>query len=203
MIGSNGAGKSTTLNSISGIVGVRSGRVALDGEDLTRVPPHEVVKLGVVQVPEGRRIFARLTVEENLKMGGYVLSQKAEVVDGIDRAYVTFPRLKERRTQVAGTLSGGEQQMLAMGRALMAKPRMLLLDEPSMGLAPNLVEQIFDNIKKIHEDGTAILLVEQNANMALEIADRGYILQTGEIVLADKAEALRDNEDVRRAYLGA
>jgi len=202
MIGSNGAGKSTTLNSISGIVGVRSGRVALDGEDLTRVPPHEVVKLGVVQVPEGRRIFARLTVEENLKMGGYVLSQKAEVVDGIDRAYVTFPRLKERRNQVAGTLSGGEQQMLAMGRALMAKPRMLLLDEPSMGLAPNLVEQIFDNIKKIHEDGTAILLVEQNANMALEIADRGYILQTGEIVLADKAEALRDNEDVKRAYLG-
>ena len=203
MIGSNGAGKSTTLNSISGIVGVRSGRVSLDGEDLTRVPPHEVVKLGVVQVPEGRRIFARLTVEENLKMGGYVLSQKAEVVDGIDRAYVTFPRLKERRNQVAGTLSGGEQQMLAMGRALMAKPRMLLLDEPSMGLAPNLVEQIFDNIKKIHEDGTAILLVEQNANMALEIADRGYILQTGEIVLADRAEALRDNEDVRRAYLGA
>jgi branched-chain amino acid transport system ATP-binding protein len=203
MIGSNGAGKSTTLNSISGIVGVRSGRVSLDGEDLTRVPPHEVVKLGVVQVPEGRRIFARLTVEENLKMGGYVLSQKAEVVDGIDRAYVTFPRLKERRNQVAGTLSGGEQQMLAMGRALMAKPRMLLLDEPSMGLAPNLVEQIFDNIKKIHEDGTAILLVEQNANMALEIADRGYILQTGEIVLADKAEALRDNEDVKRAYLGA
>jgi branched-chain amino acid transport system ATP-binding protein len=167
------------------------------------VPPHEVVKLGVVQVPEGRRIFARLTVEENLKMGGYVLSQKAEIVDGIDRAYVTFPRLKERRKQVAGTLSGGEQQMLAMGRALMAKPRMLLLDEPSMGLAPNLVEQIFDNIKKIHEDGTAILLVEQNANMALEIADRGYILQTGEIVLADKAEALRDNEDVKRAYLGA
>jgi branched-chain amino acid transport system ATP-binding protein len=203
MIGSNGAGKSTTLNSISGIVGVRSGRVALDGEDLTRVPPHEIVKLGVVQVPEGRRIFARLTVEENLKMGGYVLSQKAEVVDGIDRAYMTFPRLKERRNQVAGTLSGGEQQMLAMGRALMAKPRMLLLDEPSMGLAPNLVEQIFDNIKKIHQDGTAILLVEQNANMALEIADRGYILQTGEIVLADKAEALRDNEDVKRAYLGA
>src|SRR6476619_2396278 len=202
MIGSNGAGKSTTLNSISGIVGVRSGRVSLDGEDLTRVPPHEVVKLGVVQVPEGRRIFARLTVEENLKMGGYVMSQTAEVVDGIDRAYVTFPRLKERRNQVAGTLSGGEQQMLAMGRALMAKPRMLLLDEPSMGLAPSLVEQIFDNIKKIHEDGTAILLVEQNANMALEIADRGYILQTGEIVLADKAEALRDNEDVKRAYLG-
>jgi len=203
MIGGNGAGKSTTLNSISGIVGARSGSVHLADEELTRVPPHEIVKLGVVQVPEGRRIFARLTVEENLKMGGYVLSQKADVIDGIDRAYMTFPRLKERRSQVAGTLSGGEQQMLAMGRALMAKPRVLLLDEPSMGLAPNLVEMIFDNIKKIHEDGTAILLVEQNANMALEIADRGYILQTGEIVLADKAEALRDNEDVKRAYLGA
>ena len=203
MIGGNGAGKSTTLNTISGIVGARSGSVHLAGEELTRVPPHEIVKLGVVQVPEGRRIFARLTVEENLKMGGYVLSQKAEVVDGIERAFTTFPRLKERRKQVAGTLSGGEQQMLAMGRALMAKPRMLLLDEPSMGLAPNLVEMIFDNIKKIHEDGTAILLVEQNANMALEVADRGYILQTGEIVLADKADALRDNEDVKRAYLGA
>ena len=203
MIGGNGAGKSTTLNTISGIVGARSGSVHLQGEELTRVPPHEIVKLGVVQVPEGRRIFSRLTVEENLKMGGYVLSQKAEVTDGIDRAYTTFPRLKERRSQVAGTLSGGEQQMLAMGRALMAKPRVLLLDEPSMGLAPNLVEQIFDNIKQIHEDGTAILLVEQNANMALEVADRGYILQTGEIVLADKADALRDNDDVRRAYLGA
>jgi branched-chain amino acid transport system ATP-binding protein len=203
MIGGNGAGKSTTLNSISGIVGARSGHVALDGEELTRVPPHEIVKLGVVQVPEGRRIFARLTVEENLKMGGYVLSQSAEVTAGIDRAFTTFPRLKERRKQVAGTLSGGEQQMLAMGRALMAKPRVLLLDEPSMGLAPNLVELIFDNIKTIHEDGTAILLVEQNANMALEIADRGYILQTGEIILADKADALRDNEDVKRAYLGA
>src|SRR4051794_21900735 len=203
MIGGNGAGKSTTLNTISGIVGARTGSVHLAGEEMTRVPPHEIVKLGVVQVPEGRRIFARLTVEENLKMGGYVLSQKSEVTDGIDRAYTTFPRLKERRRQVAGTLSGGEQQMLAMGRALMAKPRVLLLDEPSMGLAPNLVEMIFDNIKKIHEDGTAILLVEQNANMALEIADRGYILQTGEIVLADKADALRDNEDVKRAYLGA
>jgi branched-chain amino acid transport system ATP-binding protein len=203
MIGGNGAGKSTTLNTISGIVGARSGSVHLAGEELTRVPPHEIVKLGVVQVPEGRRIFARLTVEENLKMGGYVLSQKAEVADGIERAFTTFPRLKERRKQVAGTLSGGEQQMLAMGRALMAKPRMLLLDEPSMGLAPNLVEMIFDNIKTIHEDGTAILLVEQNANMALEVADRGYILQTGEIVLADSADALRDNEEVKRAYLGA
>jgi branched-chain amino acid transport system ATP-binding protein len=203
MIGGNGAGKSTTLNSISGIVGARSGHVTLDGEELTRVPPHEIVKLGVVQVPEGRRIFARLTVEENLKMGGYVLSRSGDVTAGIDRAYSTFPRLKERRKQVAGTLSGGEQQMLAMGRALMAKPRMLLLDEPSMGLAPTLVEQIFDNIRQIHEDGTAILLVEQNANMALEIADRGYILQTGEIVLSDKSEALRDNEDVKRAYLGA
>jgi branched-chain amino acid transport system ATP-binding protein len=203
LIGGNGAGKTTTLNSISGIVRAHSGSVRLDGEELTRIAPHDIVTRGVVQVPEGRRIFARLTVEENLKMGGYSLSKKEDIAGGIDHAFQMFPRLKERRKQVAGTLSGGEQQMLAMGRALMSKPRVLLLDEPSMGLAPTLVEGIFDKIKSIHEDGTAILLVEQNANMALEIAHRGYILQTGNIVLNDTAESLRDNEDVKRAYLGA
>jgi branched-chain amino acid transport system ATP-binding protein len=203
LIGGNGAGKTTTLNSISGIVRPHSGSVKLNGEELTNVAPHDIVTRGVVQVPEGRRIFARLTVEENLKMGGYSINKQEDIASGIDHAFQMFPRLKERRKQVAGTLSGGEQQMLAMGRALMSKPRILLLDEPSMGLAPTLVEGIFDKIKSIHEDGTAILLVEQNANMALEIAHRGYILQTGNIVLNDTADSLRDNEDVKRAYLGA
>jgi branched-chain amino acid transport system ATP-binding protein len=203
LIGANGAGKTTTLNTISGIVAPRSGQVLLNGEDLTRVPAHEIVTRGVVQVPEGRRTFARLTVEENLRMGGYSLKSGADVKSGVDRAFEMFPRLRERRSQVAGTLSGGEQQMLAMGRALMSRPSILLLDEPSMGLAPNLVEAIFDKIGDIHQEGTAILLVEQNANMALEVAARGYILQTGEVVLADNSAALRDNEDVKRAYLGA
>jgi branched-chain amino acid transport system ATP-binding protein len=203
LIGANGAGKTTTLNTISGIVAPRAGQVLLDGEDLLRVPAHMIVTRGVVQVPEGRRTFARLTVEENLKMGGYSLKNKADVNQGVDRAYEMFPRLRERRSQVAGTLSGGEQQMLAMGRALMSSPRLLLLDEPSMGLAPNLVDLIFDTIVRIHDEGTAILLVEQNANMALEVASRGYIIQTGTVVLADQSAALRDNEDVKRAYLGA
>ncbi len=202
LIGANGAGKSTTLNSISGIVSTRSGEVRLEGQALTHVAPHEIVHRGIVQVPEGRRTFARLTVDENLRMGGFIKS-KGEVSAGIERAYSMFPRLRERRTQIAGTLSGGEQQMLAMGRALMSEPRILLLDEPSMGLAPNLVEFIFDTIRQIHEQGTAILLVEQNANMALEVAHRGYILQTGTVVLADNSAALRDNEEVKRAYLGA
>ncbi|HYI23014.1 MAG TPA: ABC transporter ATP-binding protein [Candidatus Limnocylindrales bacterium] len=202
LIGANGAGKSTTLNSISGIVSTRSGQVRLEGNDLTHVAPHEIVHRGIVQVPEGRRTFARLTVDENLRMGGFI-KNKSEVAAGIERAYSMFPRLRERRSQIAGTLSGGEQQMLAMGRALMSEPRILLLDEPSMGLAPNLVEFIFDTIRQIHEQGTAILLVEQNANMALEVAHRGYILQTGTVVLADNSAALRDNEEVKRAYLGA
>ncbi len=202
LIGANGAGKSTTLNSISGIVSSRSGEVRLEGNVLTHVPPHEIVHRGIVQVPEGRRTFARLTVDENLRMGGFI-KNKGEVAAGIERAYSMFPRLRERRSQIAGTLSGGEQQMLAMGRALMSEPRILLLDEPSMGLAPNLVEFIFDTIRQIHGQGTAILLVEQNANMALEVAHRGYILQTGTIVLADDSAALRDNEEVKRAYLGA
>ena len=203
LIGANGAGKTTTLNSISGIVAPRSGQVTLDGEVLTHVPAHEIVTRGIVQVPEGRRTFARLTVDENLQMGGFIVRDKAKVRDGMERAYTMFPRLRERRRQVAGTLSGGEQQMLAMSRALMSEPRVLLLDEPSMGLAPNLVDSIFDTIRAIHSEGTSILLVEQNANMALEVAARGYILQTGTVVLADSSEALRDNEEVKRAYLGA
>ena len=203
LIGANGAGKTTTLNSISGIVAPRHGSVMLSGEDLTQTPAHEIVTRGVVQVPEGRRTFARLTVEENLQMGAFSVREKQKVRAGIDRAYSMFPRLKERRSQIAGTLSGGEQQMLAMSRALMSEPRVLLLDEPSMGLAPNLVDFIFDTIREIHSQGTSILLVEQNANMALEVASRGYILQTGTVVLADNSAALRDNEEVKRAYLGA
>jgi branched-chain amino acid transport system ATP-binding protein len=202
LIGANGAGKTTTLNTISGLLRPRSGSVTFDGRDLTTVPSHDVVTLGVVQVPEGRRVFARLTIEENLRMGAYSLNDKAAVQAGIERAYTMFPRLKERAGQVAGTLSGGEQQMLAMGRALMAKPRILLLDEPSMGLAPNLVELIFETIVAIHQAGTAIMLVEQNASQALSVADRGYVLQTGRIVLADSAAALAANEDVLRSYLG-
>jgi branched-chain amino acid transport system ATP-binding protein len=202
LIGANGAGKTTTLNTISGLLRPRAGSVTFDGRDLTTVPSHEVVSLGVVQVPEGRRVFARLTIEENLRMGAYSVNDKAAVAAGIERAYTMFPRLKERAGQVAGTLSGGEQQMLAMGRALMATPRILLLDEPSMGLAPNLVELIFETVVDIHRAGTAIMLVEQNASQALAIADRGYVLQTGRIVLADSAAALAANEDVRRSYLG-
>jgi branched-chain amino acid transport system ATP-binding protein len=202
LIGANGAGKTTTLNSISGIVRARTGVVRLDGEDLTRIHPHLVVNKGVVQVPEGRRTFARLTVEENLRMGGYPLSNETDVRAGIDRAFEMFPRLKDRRKQVAGTLSGGEQQMLAMGRALMTRPRILLLDEPSMGLAPVLVDTIFETIVRLHKEGTTILLVEQNARMALQIADRGYVIETGQIVLTDRAENLRENEMVRNAYLG-
>jgi branched-chain amino acid transport system ATP-binding protein len=202
LIGANGAGKTTTLNAISGLVRAREGRIFLAGEEIGTTPPHEVVVKGIVQVPEGRRIFARLTVEENLHMGAYTVSDAARVRAGIERAYTLFPRLRERRHQVAGTLSGGEQQMLAMGRGLMTDPKILLLDEPSMGLAPTLVELIFDTIRTINKSGTTILLVEQNALMALSVANRGYILQTGSIVLADTADNLRNNEDVKRAYLG-
>ena len=202
LIGANGAGKTTTLNCISGLVRPRSGRVQLEGEDLTDVPPHHIVERGVVQVPEGRRMFARLTVDENLRMGGFTLTDNADLRAGIERAYDMFPRLKERRSQVAGTLSGGEQQMLAIGRGLMAKPKVLLLDEPSMGLAPILVESIFETIRRIHAEGTSILLVEQNALMALNIANRGYVMQTGQIILADTAANLAANEQVRQSYLG-
>ena len=202
LIGANGAGKSTTLNTISGLLRPRRGSVRLEGEDLAGVPPHEIVLKGVVQVPEGRRIFGRLTVVENLEMGAYTLAARKAIEEGMDRSFALFPRLKERRMQIAGTLSGGEQQMLAIGRALMARPRLLLMDEPSMGLAPILVEQIFDAIQDINRQGTSILLVEQNAYMALTIAHRGYVLQTGSIVLAGPAADLQANADVKRAYLG-
>ena len=201
LIGGNGAGKTTTLNTISGILRPRTGAVRLDGQDLETVAPHKIVGLGVVQVPEGRRTFSRLTVEENLKMGGYTVS-KQDVDEGVVRAYEMFPRLKERRSQVAGTLSGGEQQMLAMGRALMSKPKVLLLDEPSMGLAPVLVDAIFDTIRRLHAEGTTILLIEQNARMALQVADRGYVIESGVILLTDTAANLRDNEEVQNSYLG-
>lgn len=202
LIGGNGAGKSTTLNTISGIVRLRSGQIALNGEDLGKFPAHAITAKGVVQVPEGRRIFARLTVFENLKMGAFIVSDKAVVAERIDLAFEMFPRLKERQNQVAGTLSGGEQQMLAMSRALMSDPKVLLLDEPSMGLAPLLVDQIFDKISELHARGTTILLVEQNARKALQVADRGYVIETGKIVLADHAEVLRDSPMVQKAYLG-
>jgi branched-chain amino acid transport system ATP-binding protein len=202
LIGGNGAGKSTTLNSISGLVRPQSGQIKLNGEDLARYPAHEIMAKGIVQVPEGRRIFARLTVTENLKMGAFIVKDKAVIADRIERAFTLFPRLKQREHQVAGTLSGGEQQMLAMSRGLMSDPKVLLLDEPSMGLAPNLVDQIFDTISDLHGSGTTILLVEQNAKKALEIADRGYVIETGQIVLAGRGEDLRDNESVQKAYLG-
>ena len=202
LIGANGAGKTPTLNTISGLLVPKEGSVHFDGQDVTHVAPHDMVAKGVVQVPEGRRIFAQLTVEENLLMGAYIVGDKERIAEGVENAFEMFPRLKERRSQVAGTLSGGEQQMLAMGRALMTKPRILLMDEPSMGLAPNLVEYIFETVERIHSEGTAILLVEQNAATALTVASRGYVLQSGEIILADTAAALAANEDVRRSYLG-
>jgi branched-chain amino acid transport system ATP-binding protein len=202
LIGANGAGKSTTLNTVSGLLRPRAGRVVLAGEDLTALAPHDIVARGVVQVPEGRRIFGRLTVLENLEMGAFSRGDRAGIAQDIDWVFTLFPRLKERVGQVAGTLSGGEQQMLAIGRGLMARPKVLLLDEPSMGLAPVLVEQIFDTIREINASGTTILLVEQNAYMALAVAHRGYVLQTGEVMLAGSAASLQENQEVRRAYLG-
>jgi len=201
LIGSNGAGKSTTLRSVSGLLRPRKGEIVLRGKRIDGMRPHEIVELGVSQSPEGRRVFARMTVHENLEMGAFSRRDKVPTAD-FDHVYELFPRLRERTAQRAGTLSGGEQQMLAIGRALMAKPRVLLLDEPSMGLAPILVEQIFDIVKTINQDGTTVLLVEQNALMALAIAHRGYILQTGEIVLTDEAAKLATNAAVREAYLG-
>jgi len=202
LIGANGAGKTSTLRTISGLLKPRLGHVRLEGEDLIAYKPHEIVYKGMAMVPEGRRIFARLTVAENLEMGAYSRSNRSEMANDLERVFTLFPRLKERRTQTGGTLSGGEQQMLATGRALMARPRILLMDEPSMGLAPVLVESIFDTIKEINKEGTTILLVEQNALMALSIASRGYVLQTGEIVLQDDAKTLRENKMVQKAYLG-
>ena len=203
LIGANGAGKSTTLKTISGLVRPRHGTVRLAGEDLAEYPAHEIVSKGISQVPEGRGVFARLSVMENLDMGAYVRDDSKQIAEDVDRVFSVFPRLKERRKQVAGTLSGGEQQMLAMGRAMMARPKILLMDEPSMGLAPILVEGIFETVQNINqEEGTTILLVEQNALMALQVADRGYVIQTGEIVLQDSAKALQNNEMVQKAYLG-
>jgi branched-chain amino acid transport system ATP-binding protein len=202
LIGANGAGKTTTLNTISGITPASEGSVLLEDEDISRVPPHEIVTRGVIQSPEGRKIFTRLTVRENLEMGAFTRNDKAEIAQDMDYVFGRLPRLKERQSQLGGTLSGGEQQMLAIGRALMARPRILLLDEPSMGLAPILVEEIFAIIKSINEQGTTILLVEQNARMALEIAHRGYVLQSGSVQLTDKADALMHNDLVRKLYLG-
>lgn len=202
LIGANGAGKTTTLRTICGLLKPTDGKVVLDGEDLKRYKAHEVVMKRVAMVPEGRGVFPRLTVEENLDLGAYSRTDKDKIKEDLDRVYQLFPRLKERRKQVAGTLSGGEQQMLATGRSLMARPRILLMDEPSMGLAPLLVESIFDTIKQINSEGVTVLLVEQNALMALMIADRGYVLQTGQIVLQDTASNLQKNEMVQKAYLG-
>jgi branched-chain amino acid transport system ATP-binding protein len=202
LIGANGAGKSTTLKTISRLLKPRQGSITLRGKDLLALRPHEVVQHGVAMVPEGRRVFAQLTVQENLEMGGYSRRDHDGLRDDFDRVFTLFPRLKERRKQVAGTLSGGEQQMLATGRALMARPQLLLLDEPSMGLAPVLVENVFDAIEYINHEGTTILLVEQNAHMALKVASRGYVLETGAVVLHDSCEALRQNPMVQKAYLG-
>jgi branched-chain amino acid transport system ATP-binding protein len=202
LIGANGAGKSTLLKTMSGLLRPAQGVIRLDGQDLTQYSPHKIVTKGVVQVPEGRRIFGRLTVIENLEMGAFAISDQGLVKRNLERVFSLFPRLKERYNQVAGTLSGGEQQMLATGRALMANPRVLLLDEPSMGLAPILVDSIFETIRHLHGAGTTILLVEQNARMALQVAGRGYVLQSGIVLLSDTAENLRQDEMVREAYLG-
>ena len=202
LIGANGAGKSTMLNTICGLLRPRRGTIYLEGEPIHELPPHEIVARGVSQAPEGRRVFGRLNVTENLEMGAFARSDKDGIKRDMERVLHLFPRLQERAKQIAGTLSGGEQQMLAIGRSMMANPRLLLLDEPSMGLAPILVEAIFDTVVSINSLGTTILLVEQNALMALSIAQRGYVLETGEIVLKDSASALQANEMVRKAYLG-
>ena len=202
LIGANGAGKTTTLRTISGVLRPRQGYVRLAEEDLSVYPPHEIVAKGVVQVPEGRRIFGRLTVTENLEMGAFTVKDRAEIARRMDFVFTIFPRLKERRHQLGGTLSGGEQQMLAIGRALMAQPRILLMDEPSMGLAPVLVESIYEVIRQLNQQGTTILLVEQNAAMALSVARRGYVLETGRIVLEGSAQELAANPQVQAAYLG-
>jgi branched-chain amino acid transport system ATP-binding protein len=201
LIGSNGAGKSTTLRSISGLTAARRGTIRFDGHDITHTPAADIVRLGISHAPEGRRCFARMSVRENLEMGAY-LRRDSRIRESLDRVYDLFPRLKERDRQKAGTMSGGEQQMLAMGRALMAEPKLMLLDEPSMGLAPLLVQRIYEIVREINEQGTTILLVEQNANYALGASTRGYVLETGHVALADDAAKLRKNPDVQKAYLG-
>jgi branched-chain amino acid transport system ATP-binding protein len=202
LVGSNGAGKSTTLRNISRLLKRRSGSIVFDGHDLTALTPHAVVELGVVQVPEARRVFPEMTVLENLRMGSYIKSARADRAKNIERAMTLFPRLRERATQLAGTLSGGEQQMLAIGRGLMTKPRLLLLDEPSLGLSPLLVKTIFDTIKEINAQGTTVLLVEQNVFQSLRIANRGYVLETGRMVLSGSGQELLGNEQVKAAFLG-
>ncbi|MBO5106409.1 MAG: ABC transporter ATP-binding protein [Clostridia bacterium] len=202
LIGANGAGKTTTMQSVVGLIPSRSGNVVFDGNDITKTPCHKIVHLGMTQVPEGRRVFQELTVYENLLMGAYSNKSNATFKDDLERIYTLFPRLAERKNQIAGTLSGGEQQMLAMGRALMSKPKLLMLDEPSMGLSPLLVDQVFDIIKSINKDGTTVLLVEQNAGKSLAISDRGYVLENGNIVLSGTGKELMESEEVKKAYLG-
>lgn len=202
LIGANGAGKTTILHTITGLIPAKSGSIMFEGVNLLKTPAHKIVSMGMAHVPEGRRIFQNLSVLENLKLGAYTRKDKAEIAESLEMVYKRFPRLEERKKQVAGTLSGGEQQMLAMGRALMSKPRIILMDEPSMGLSPLLVSEIFDIIKVISESGTTVLLVEQNAKKALSIADRAYVLETGNIKLSGKASELINDESVRKAYLG-
>jgi branched-chain amino acid transport system ATP-binding protein len=202
LIGSNGAGKSTTLRTISGLNAPRVGRVVFNGEEIHGLPGHDIAGMGISQSPEGRRVFSRMTVRENLDMGAFTRKDKKGMREDMENVFTLFPRLKERETQKAGTMSGGEQQMLAMGRAMMARPRLLLLDEPSLGLAPVIVDRIYETIREINGQGTTILLVEQNANYALDVSQRGYVLETGTVALTDESAALRDNEDVKRAYLG-
>jgi branched-chain amino acid transport system ATP-binding protein len=202
LIGANGAGKSTTLRSINGLNTPREGKIFFEGKEITRRPPHDIVGLGISQSPEGRRLFPHMSVLENLEMGAFQRRDRGQIKEDLDRVYSLFPRLAERKGQQAGTLSGGEQQMVAIGRALMARPKLLMLDEPSMGLAPIFVEKIFEIIREINEQGTTILLVEQNALMALDTADRGYVLETGRVALADEAKSLRENEQVQKTYLG-
>ena len=202
LIGANGAGKTTTLHTVSGLIAPKRGTVTFEGNDITKTPAHKIVSMGMAHVPEGRRVFASLSVLQNLKLGAYIKNNKDEIEESIQMIYHRFPRLEERKNQPAGTLSGGEQQMLAMGRALMSKPRIILMDEPSMGLSPIFVNEIFDIIKSVSASGTTVLLVEQNAKKALSIADRGYVLETGRIVLEGEAQKLLDDESVKKAYLG-
>ncbi len=202
LIGANGAGKTTILHTITGLISAKGGEVLYEGVDLQKIPAHKIVSMGIAHVPEGRHVFAQLSVYENLLMGAFTRRDKNEIDESLESVYKRFPRLKERKNQLAGTLSGGEQQMLAMGRALMSKPKIVLMDEPSMGLSPILVAEIFDIIQSISKSGTTVLLVEQNAKKALSIADRAYVLETGKIVLTDDAKKLMDNEQVKKAYLG-
>ncbi len=202
LIGSNGAGKTTMLHTITGLISPKSGSIYLEGKDITKIPAHKIISMGMAHVPEGRRIFQQLTVYENLQLGAFILKDKKQIEKNLKYVYEHFPRLKERKNQIAGTLSGGEQQMLAMGRALMSNPKIILMDEPSMGLSPILVSEIFQIIKEVSADGTTVLLVEQNAKKALSIADRAYVLETGNIVLSGDAKELMNNENIKKAYLG-